>query len=331
MPGGRPLQVRRLLRAGFRRVRDRGQQPHRLRPSCSAIPGAAWAPRPTTTTASSTPTTCRATSTPSRGHNNPNLPATSWCSTSTACARPRSRAVRHDDALPGADRVHRRPAHHREVEERLRAVEHHVRLVHAAARGRRRALREDRRHFLGPGARRQRHHLGVGQRAVRGLCGEPRLHHAARASYDYFLPNLDLSSTCSDEHGRCAAATARPSAGRAGGPDPGRADPRPTRPRRRRRPASQGNPALEPLLSKNFDLSFEWYYGRGQLPVGGLLPQGHRQLHRRHRRSTRHAVQPAHAGGRHVLEQRRWPAAAAARTGLHPQLHLHQPSPATPA
>jgi len=79
--------------------------------------------------------------------------------------------------------------------------------------------------------------------------------------YDYVLPNLDLKLDLSDNmvlRGSYSQTIGRPGWGaiRAGqqlanvvritGGD-----------------GNRGNPALEPLLSDNYDLSFEWYYGAG--------------------------------------------------------------------
>ena len=77
--------------------------------------------------------------------------------------------------------------------------------------------------------------------------------------YDYFLPNLDLALHVTDEivlRGSYSETIGRPgwqqiqggqrlaNIVRVDGGD-----------------GSRGNPALEPLLSRNFDLSLEWYYG----------------------------------------------------------------------
>ncbi|HET6396777.1 MAG TPA: TonB-dependent receptor [Pseudoxanthomonas sp.] len=77
--------------------------------------------------------------------------------------------------------------------------------------------------------------------------------------YDYFLPNLDLSLDVNEDmvlRGSYSRTIGRPgwqqiqggqrlaNIVRVDGGD-----------------GSRGNPALEPLLSDNFDLSFEWYYG----------------------------------------------------------------------
>ena len=82
-----------------------------------------------------------------------------------------------------------------------------------------------------------------------------------RGSYDYWLPSLDLRLELSDSmvlRGSYGHSIGRPQwnhiqggltidqfAGYEGGT------------------GSQGDPGLKPLESKNFDLSFEWYYGNG--------------------------------------------------------------------
>ena len=77
--------------------------------------------------------------------------------------------------------------------------------------------------------------------------------------YDYWLPNLDLSVELTDDM------ILRGSYGRTIG-RPGWADTQGGQTLDRivridGGTGSSGNPALEPLVSDNFDLSFEWYYG----------------------------------------------------------------------
>ncbi len=94
-----------------------------------------------------------------------------------------------------------------------------------------------------------------------------RAFSTATGSYDYLLPNLDLKLDLNDAmvlRGSYSQTIGRPGWGdirggqqlanvvRITGGD-----------------GSRGDPALEPLLSDNFDLSFEWYYGEGSyLSVG---------------------------------------------------------------
>ena len=80
-----------------------------------------------------------------------------------------------------------------------------------------------------------------------------------RGEYDYFLPNLDLSLNITDEmilRGSYSQTIGRP----------GWADIQGGRTldqivRVDGGTGTQGDPTLKPLESKNFDLSFEWYYG----------------------------------------------------------------------
>ena len=89
----------------------------------------------------------------------------------------------------------------------------------------------------------------------------------ARGSYDYVLPNLDLKLDLNDAmvlRGSYSHSIGRPGWGQIRGGQQldqvVRVDGGDGR---------RGDPALEPLLSKNFDLSFEWYYGEGSyLSVG---------------------------------------------------------------
>ncbi|MBS7455567.1 TonB-dependent receptor [Coralloluteibacterium stylophorae] len=79
--------------------------------------------------------------------------------------------------------------------------------------------------------------------------------------YDYWLPNLDLSLDITDQ------LVLRGSAGRTIG-RPGWRDIQGGQTlaqivRVDGGDGSQGNPGLEPLLSDNYDLSLEWYYGEG--------------------------------------------------------------------
>lgn len=90
---------------------------------------------------------------------------------------------------------------------------------------------------------------------IRGAQGFTTL----KGSYDYYLPNVDLSLEINDAmilRGSYGHTIGRPGWGDIQGGqtlnDLVRVD---------GGTGSQGNPALEPLLSKNFDLSFEWYYG----------------------------------------------------------------------
>ena len=60
---------------------------------------------------------------------------------------------------------------------------------------------------------------------------------------------------------------------------------------------SGGNPELEPVLSTNFDATFEWYYGERALLSVKRLPDGHRHL--------RHPGQPAPQLPDHRLQSTR--------------------------
>lgn len=88
-------------------------------------------------------------------------------------------------------------------------------------------------------------------------------------SYDYVLPNLDLSLEITDAvvlRGSYGESIGRPGWGDIQGGqtlnDLVRVD---------GGTGSQGNPDLEPLLSKNFDLSLEWYYGEGSYFAAGYF------------------------------------------------------------
>lgn len=78
---------------------------------------------------------------------------------------------------------------------------------------------------------------------------------------EYFLPNLDIDMSFTDELiGRFSysRSIARPPIGLMGST---RAFP--GNPKVGSRFANTGNPELEPYVSDNFDVSFEWYYGEG--------------------------------------------------------------------
>lgn len=98
--------------------------------------------------------------------------------------------------------------------------------------------------------------------------GEPGF-TTLEGKYDYWLPNLDLSVEFTDRmilRGSYSRTIGRPGwADIQGGQtldqivrvDGGT--------------GAQGNPALEPLLSDNFDLSFEWYYGESSYVSAGYF------------------------------------------------------------
>ncbi len=219
--------------------------------------GVASALPPTTTTASGTRTTCRATSTASATATTPPGP-TIFGVRLRAPAPGRHRRFRLRFVLRDAAAVHRRPAHHREVQERLPAVHDQLRLVDAAGRGRRRPLRKDRSRLLGAGAHRQRHlqdaanELYVTYQPGQGFT-------ELQGDYDYFLPNLDLTWHLSEDI--VTRASYSETIGRPGWQQIRGGQRLTNIVRVDGGDGSSGNPGLEPLLSRNFDLSLEWYYG----------------------------------------------------------------------
>jgi iron complex outermembrane receptor protein len=50
---------------------------------------------------------------------------------------------------------------------------------------------------------------------------------------------------------------------------------------------SIGNPDLDPIRAKTYDLQAEWYFAKDSLISVGLLPQGHRHLHPGRQRAAR--------------------------------------------
>ena len=86
-------------------------------------------------------------------------------------------------------------------------------------------------------------------------------------NYDYWLPNLDLSVDLNDD--MVMRASYGHTIGRPGWGDIQGGQTLSQLVRVDGGTGSQGNPALEPLLSKNFDLSYEWYYAESSyLSVG---------------------------------------------------------------
>ncbi len=88
-------------------------------------------------------------------------------------------------------------------------------------------------------------------------------------SYDYILPNLDMALQMTDDvvlRGSYGETIGRPGWGDIQGgqtlSDLVRVD---------GGTGSQGNPGLEPLLSQNFDLSVEWYYGEASYVAAGFF------------------------------------------------------------
>jgi TonB-dependent receptor len=98
--------------------------------------------------------------------------------------------------------------------------------------------------------------------------GEPGF-TTLEGDYDYFLPNLDLSLELNDEmllrgsYGRTI--------GRPGWSDIQGGQTLDQIVRVNGGTGNQGNPGLEPLVSDNFDLSFEWYYGESSYVSAGYF------------------------------------------------------------
>jgi TonB-dependent receptor len=80
-----------------------------------------------------------------------------------------------------------------------------------------------------------------------------------QGDYDYFLPNLDMALHVSDDI--VARASYSETIGRPGWQQIQGGQRLANIVRVDGGDGSSGNPALEPLLSRNFDLSLEWYYG----------------------------------------------------------------------
>src|SRR5690606_2591359 len=78
-------------------------------------------------------------------------------------------------------------------------------------------------------------------------------------SYQYWLPSLDTKCDLTDD--MVLRASYGHSIGRPGWNDLKGGQSVATLVRVNGGSGSSGNPALKPLLSKNFDLSWEWYYG----------------------------------------------------------------------
>ena len=92
---------------------------------------------------------------------------------------------------------------------------------------------------------------------------------AAEGNSQYFLPSIDIDMDLTDDmvaRASYSRSLARPAIG-----DLGATRNFPGTPNVGTRLVDQGNPGLQPYLSDNFDLSFEWYYAEGSYASVGYF------------------------------------------------------------
>ncbi len=90
-----------------------------------------------------------------------------------------------------------------------------------------------------------------------------------KGEYDYWLPSLDFSADLRDD--MILRASYGHTIGRPGWQDIQGGQTLTQQLGVAGGTGNQGNPGLEPLLSKNIDLSFEWYYGEGSFVSAGYF------------------------------------------------------------
>ena len=232
------------------------------------------------------------------------------------------RALRRSGAVPRVADLHDGPPRRGGIAERLRPVQPDVRT--AACRSTRAVgVRYEKTDVtssaLVPTA--DRHRLGGGQRVLGAFAPRRPSTTTLEGDYDYVLPSLDFAVDLTDN--MKLRASYGQTIGRPGWGDIQGGQTLDQLVRINGGTGAQGNPALKPLESTNIDFSVEWYYAECELPVGRLLPQGHRQL-RRHHHGRGDAVRPATPGQGAYFQRGGGERLPDRRPDLHPQLHLRQ-------